>query len=251
MKPILSAFFRRDLVDEANNIFGTFLRYVFVVCNVCLFYFLYHWMRPDVQGAFSFFVTGWAFFLLTHQGLEGLVQAFQREMDLRMLEVFGSLGLSPLRLFAGLAFWPFVKAFFQMSLVLLVGEMLSPGSGRSVIDFSFWAGVFFGILIYFWVGVVIGSCLLMFKRLGGLVNLFSFANLVLAGVFYPSEILPAGIRFFSPLLPLTHLLQSVRSGFFDGGLLIWLAFLGAVSIFCLHCAYRWARKEGSLNQGTF
>jgi ABC-2 type transport system permease protein len=83
--------------------------------------------------------------------------------------------------------------------------------------------------------------------------------LLVSGVYYKVDVLPAWLQVFSYISPATYMLEGIRGGIIDGknladvwSMLAWLAFFGVVLIplglATFAVAERWAKKTGKLKR---
>ncbi len=247
----LKAFFRADILHEFDNPFGFLSPYLFVGLNITLFYSLHQWVQPVQQDLFSFFVQGWSLFLVTHRGLEKFVREIRREMSAGTLEMGWASGVSTFSLLGGIALWPFINGFLQMGLAMILGGILTHGVVLHLFGIHFWIAATLGILLYFLIGLVIGSQILMTRRGNSVVTFLSYLGLVLSGVFFPVTALPQWLQFFSSWFPLTHLLKIARgeSWLNDPAGIIIFTFLilsGLLGMGLLRYAFWRIRRDGTL-----
>lgn len=107
-------------------------------------------------------------------------------------------------------------------------------------------------------GIASAAVILVIKR-GESINLaLTTGSLLLAGVMFPTDLLPAWLQPVSKLLPLTHALEGMRLALFQGyslrQLLPQVAWLAVFSLVCLPLALglfalavRWTKATGTLS----
>jgi ABC-2 type transport system permease protein len=89
--------------------------------------------------------------------------------------------------------------------------------------------------------------------------LMSSVSTLLAGVYYPIEVLPWWLQGMAKVFPLTHAVQSFRSALLEGAspaalyrsmfvLLLFGIVLGPPSMFAFSWAVLWSKRAGTLGQ---
>lgn len=100
---------------------------------------------------------------------------------------------------------------------------------------------FIGLIVFMGYGFIVSNVAKNESVIPLFSNLFTFPQLLLSGTFFPIDVFPKGVRFFSNLLPLTHFNNAMREISFEGAtifdvwqdvgvLLIWGVILYAVAI---------------------
>lgn len=100
---------------------------------------------------------------------------------------------------------------------------------------------FIGLIVFMGYGFIVSNVAKNESVIPLFANLFTFPQLLLSGTFFPIDVFPKGVRFFSNLLPLTHFNNAMREISFEGAsifdvwqdvgiLLIWGIILYAIAI---------------------
>ena len=100
---------------------------------------------------------------------------------------------------------------------------------------------FIGLIVFMGYGFIVSNVAKNESVIPLFANLFTFPQLLLSGTFFPIDVFPKGVRFFSNLLPLTHFNNAMREISFEGAsifdvwqdvgiLLIWGVILYAIAI---------------------
>ena len=108
------------------------------------------------------------------------------------------------------------------------------------------------------IGLLSAAFTIAFKQNEPLTTAFIAASLLVSGIMYPIAVLPAWLRIFSPLLPLTHAADLTRFVFLNGAdrsnAAVHFVALGAfclvlpLGIWALSVSINYARRTGSLSQ---
>jgi ABC-2 type transport system permease protein len=155
--------------------------------------------------------------------------------------------------------WHYCWAFAESLLYLLVADLFF----QAHLD---WASVFAASLIVLLtvlanagIGFINASFVLVTKRTSPLASLLGLITNLLAGVYYPIEVLPSWLRSFSLLLPATYSLDALRrtmgqsDSLADVGrdlvaLTLFAIVLLPIGLVAFRYATRWAKIDGSLSQ---
>jgi ABC-2 type transport system permease protein len=113
------------------------------------------------------------------------------------------------------------------------------------------------LLPYFGLGLVSASFIIVFKQGNPIGGLLAMSSGLLGGVMYPVSILPAWLKPFSAILPITHGLEAMRQVLLNGvgigairNQLVILSILSIISLAAglvsIYYGVKIAKKEGSL-----
>jgi ABC-2 type transport system permease protein len=168
--------------------------------------------------------------------------------------------LSPTRLVVTLissSLWSYVFATLRICVYMIVGVALGMGLGSANVPFALLALVL-AVASFSALGLLTASVIILMKR-GDLMGwALRVSSLLLAGVYYPTDVLPGWLRAVGQALPLTHALELLRRSILLGEglaqlwgeLLILLgltAILFPIGLLACHVAIRVARTDGSLS----
>lgn len=159
---------------------------------------------------------------------------------------------------AGLSGYTFLWTMLKAVLLLLAGWTL----GAHVA----WSNALTALLIlvlivlaYLPVGIVSAAAVLAFRTAGPLAQGVLIGSVLLGGVYYPTQVIPAWLRSFSAIIPLTYGLRALRRTLLEnaslasvtsdlGILVLFIVVLSAISLGALSAALRYARRNGTLAQ---
>lgn len=262
--PFLVAFLRKELLEVLSSRTSLLLRIVGLGV-LCLVYYhlgkMINTASPSYRAGlggeyFPYFILGMATFEFTHTGLASFVRAVRQEASQGTFEILWLGRYSPVVVLLAMAAWPILDGLLQLTGFLVMGGILSPSVFQKIFLARFLATVVLAFLTYAWIGLFVIAWILVTKQGGTLVNLFSTLNFVLAGVLFPSSLLPLPLQWVSEALPLTHLLRLMRaeakgasgSLLWEGSALLLLAcVLYPLAWWCFKRAIRWTEREGSLS----
>lgn len=115
------------------------------------------------------------------------------------------------------------------------------------------------LLPFFGIGLVSASFIIVFKQGNPIGGLMAMSSGLLGGVMYPVTVLPAWLKPFSAILPITHGLEAMRQVLLNGASiatirnqLLILSILSVLSLAtgltAIYFGVKIAKKEGSLLQ---
>jgi len=261
------AFIRRDFETQVSYRLNFFLRIVGMLISVSSFYFMSQILGTAVSpylqrygtDYFHFALLGIAFYPFIGLSANSLAEAIHEYQHKGTLEV---LFLSPTPIFASLVMstlWRYCWAFAESLFYLLVAGLFF----QAHLD---WANILSALLVVLLaifanagLGFINASFVLVTKRTSPLARLLDLVTNLLAGVYYPIEVLPYWLRAFGRLLPATYSLDALRRTMLQGASLIdvgqdLLALAGftvvllPIGFVAFHYAVRWAKIDGTLSQ---
>lgn len=207
------AFFKRDFLIDWNSRFSFVFEIFNIVFTVATYLFLSRIVGAAPEGDyFSFVLVGMAANEAMLTALMGLSRGLQLSRPAGVLKplLFGPT--PPVRILLLSSLYPSVRALFGMTLYLAIGGVPLgranlPGAaavaGASLAAFGalgIWAAAFTVISRYgerlLW--PVLSVCWL------------------LGGVLYPTDVLPAALRWAAAASPLTHALEGLRQALLSG-----------------------------------
>ncbi|MGH9067111.1 MAG: ABC transporter permease [Acidimicrobiales bacterium] len=184
-----------------------------LVIGVIAYFFLSAIIRSGsaiVGGSYLTFVT---LGLMGQQFLSGGFQGLSIELDRTIqqgrLEMLLIEPISWRLIPVGLALWPVVMSSGTAVVVFLVGTGLGARFNLAQIPVAV-AIVALGILAGIAMGVIASSIRVLAKRSDPVWTLYAMAVGLLSGVTIPINVLPAGLRTLSWLLPTTYVNSGVR-----------------------------------------
>ncbi len=257
------AFARRDLILDLSYRMWMLTETAGVVAQLLIFFFLARLVGPGgalsgYGGAyFPFVLVGIAFSGYQAAALNGFSESIHQEQGEGTLEAVLLTPTSLKTVLAAGALRALIWTTVRLAGTLAAGAWLL-GADLSRMNF-FAAGLAAGLTFAALAGLGLASAafLLVYKR-GSPVNAFlNGASRLLAGVYFPIEVLPEPVQAAAAWLPLTHGLEAMRRAALLGqgageigrelGLLALFAVILVPSgLFILRRAERRAKLEGSL-----
>jgi len=236
-----------------------------MMVSISLFYFisriLGNAVNPYLQSYnadyFHFALIGIAFMPLISLSANSLSNAIHEYQHAGTLEI---LFLSPTPILPSLTLstlwgycWSFAESFFFLGFAsLFFSAALS------------WSNILPALLIVLatilanaGLGLINASFVLVTKRSSPVASFLALVTSLLAGVYFPVQVLPDWMRFFSNLIPATYALSALRRTLLQGtsidmlgqdllALLIFTLVLLPLGLVSFYFAVRWAKMDGSL-----
>jgi ABC-type polysaccharide/polyol phosphate export permease len=208
------------------------------------------------HGYFAFAAVGQAVLRVVQVGTSSIATRLRTEQTTGTLEtLLTSAAPTPLVILATGAFdllSAVVSGIVTLALAALFGMPLgaTPASAAAVLLIGL-PGM---VALFAALGVAVGAFVLVFKQGAALIGLMTSVLALLCGAFFPVATLPRPLGSLARLLPLTWVLDILRSGLLDGhtawghlGLLLAsAAVLLPASLLLFQAAVHTARRRGTL-----
>ncbi len=260
------AFFRRDRLIETSYRSGFILRLGSALVTVAVFFFISHsfgaalssQIETSGSGYFAFVIVGVAMSEFLGESVGGLGGSLRESQTTGTLEL---MLLSPSRLatlMTSSSLWLQASAAIGALTYLVAGAFLGADFSRTNLPAAALTLVL-AMIGFTGLGLLAGAVVIVVKRGNPLGWAIRGASVVLGGVFYPTEVLPAGLQAIGALLPMTHALTLLRGSIFLGlGVadmipsfvalsVLSIAYYG-LGLYACSAAIRYARTDGSLAQ---
>lgn len=257
--------FRRDVRIALTYRLAFVLRFLSTLFQVVVFYFISRLVTGSPAGLeryggnyFAYALIGLAFLRLFNISLTGYANVITEAQQMGTLEAQALLPTPLHVLIFGANLWPYLYAFGETIVYLLLGLVLgAPLAGANVLGAV--AVALLASVAISGLGLMGASVILVFKRGNAVSWVVEAAAGLLAGTYFPPELLPGPLQNLSYLLPHTFALAGLRQALLTGAsfaqltpsLLVLLGFAlvllpaGALS---LQWALRRAQIMGNLAQ---
>jgi ABC-2 type transport system permease protein len=263
---VMWATFLRDMWTAASYRVGFVLSFGGSLIGVLGVFFLGEAFRGETVGAlhqyggsyFGFAVVGVALSNLMTLGLTGMSSRIREGQMMGTLEL---MLLSPNRLavlFLSSSLWAHTQAILSLTLYVIVGFALGMNVRDADVGMTL-LSLALAVLSFNALGLLSAAVVIVIKQGNPVALLISVGSILLAGVFYPTSVLPGWLRAIGQALPLTQALELVRRSALGGegmatlwGPFLLLAALTAVlmplGLWACKQAVRIAQTDGSLSQ---
>ncbi len=259
------AFFTRDRRIETSYRAGLLLRLGSAAATVGVFFFLsrtFDEAAPALTSVgtsyFAFVIVGIVAQEFLSQSVGGFGGALRESQTTGTLELM-LLGPSRLAtLMTSSMLWLHFSALLGGATYLVIALALGMDLSQAHVPMAV-AGLLLLVVGFTGMGFLAGAVVLVVKRGNPLGWALRGASLVLGGILYPVEVLPAILQPLSALLPMTHALTVLRGSLLGGDgpvelagplaalTVVSLAYLAA-GIVAMGAAIRHGRTDGSLAQ---
>jgi ABC-2 type transport system permease protein len=206
---------------------------------------------------FSFVIIGVAFSGYFGLGLSGFARALREAQTTGTMEAL-LMTPTPLSVIVtGSALWSYALTTIRVIVYLLIGTLLFTLRLEGANFLGALVSLLLSIVTFASIGIVAAGIIMVVKRGEAITGLFAAVANLLGGIYYPVEILPDWLQFFSRLMPVTYAVRAMRLSLLTGAawselmpdLLALTGFtivLFPLSLFILRRAVNLARIDGSL-----
>ncbi len=219
---MLWAAFRRDVKIALTYRLAFVLRFLSTLFQVAVFYFISKLVTGSPPGLdqyngnyFAYALVGLAFWRLFGISLSGYAGAITEAQQMGTLEAQALLPTPLPVLIFGANLWPYLYAFGETLTYLLLGMLLgAPLAGANPL-----AALLIALLASLAIsglGLMGAAMILVFKRGNAVSWVVEAAAGLLAGAYFPPELLPPPLQKLSWLLPHTYALTGLRGALLNG-----------------------------------
>ena len=261
---VARATFTRDRRTATSYRTGFLLTFGGSIANILSIYFLskaFGLATPVEsygESYFGFAVVGVAFSTFMGVGLTGIGSRIREGQLMGTLEL---MLLSPNRLGVLLfssSLWSHAQATVTLFIMLLAAAALGMDLSQANIPMAA-ASLVLAVVSFSALGLIAASVVIVIKQGNPVSLLLGFASILLAGVLYPTSVLPGWLQAIGQLLPLTQALELIRGSVLRGegietlwgpflSLAVLTAVLLPVGLWACSRAVRLAQTDGSLSQ---
>lgn len=267
LRKTMPIFLQRDLKTQVSYRLSFLLQLVGIFFSVTSYYFVgqVFGMQTNPYLAayggdyFSFVLIGIAFLGYQSVALYGFSNVVQSAQTTGTLEAMLTTPTRLSTILLGSSAWDFIFTSFRVMLYLLAGTLFFGARFTG----ANWGAALLVLLLTVTslsaIGILSASFIMIYKRGSPINFLISSVSLLLGGVYYPVEVLPAALQAVARLYPLTTSLQAMRRALLTGASLSSLAgdlaillgftlLLMPLSFAAFGYAVRQAKRDGSLTQ---
>jgi ABC-2 type transport system permease protein len=261
------AFIKRDFYVQASYRLNFVGRLARVLVLMAVFYFISATIDSAVGAElgryggsyFNFVLLGIAFYPFISLSTDMLSQVIYHYQKNGTLEI---LFLSPtpaLSIFVMSTLWRYLWVLAEALFYLTTANLIF---GASLA----WGNIALALLVVVLVifanaglSLMNAGVVIITKEESPLVKMLALLTTLLAGTYYPVEVLPIWLQQFSHLLPATYAFRALREALLRGegwaglqsellALLIFTGLLLPLGWLIFHASVRWAKVDGSLSQ---
>ena len=262
---IVKAFLWRDLQIEMSYRLAFSLQFIQIVFSVAVFYFISRLVGPSANpyladyggDYFAFVLIGIAFSGFLGVGLSSFSNSIRQAQTTGTLEAMLSTPASFSSIILSSALWRYLMTSIHVLVYLLIGSIFLDAALQVEDLGAVGLILILSVIAFSSLGILAASFIMVLKRGNPITWVFGTLSSLLGGVYYPIEIMPDWLRFFSKLLPVTYALKGMRLVLLSGASFADISGdILALSLFCVILlplgllAFRYAvnraRQDGSL-----
>jgi len=266
---IVWAFIRRDFYVATSYKFQFIFQLTAGFFIVAFFYFIAQLIDAGASNKmlsrfntdyFSFVLIGVAAAGFLQTGLSGFAERLRTGMTEGSLEMTFSCPVKPIWVLVMPCLWAFFFEALKALVIVFFGVFVFGANMDKANLLSCAAIMLFTITSYSVFGILSASIIMVIKK-GDPINLaFTAASSLIAGAYFPTDLLPTWLAWIAKILPMTYAYDGLRMSLLKGadmsGIGNDLFFLSAFSVVGLpiaiaiaHFAIAKSKRDGSL--GTF
>lgn len=244
------------------NFVGTYLSGILVVVFFAVLARFYGNAQPAALAPyggdyFTFLLVGGVFARYLSLGMRHFGRELEHDLAAGTIEPVMVTATPPGLALLGPSLWILIEGILLMIVQLLVGVFffgadLSRANWLSALALA--ALTFFALNSW---GLLSAAFVIVFKRADPLSWLVDVTIFMLAGVYFPIQLIPAGLRVFAYLLPLSYALEGLRFALMRGDtllelwryiliLIVFNIILLPVGVFGFRLALDYVKRRGSL-----
>jgi ABC-2 type transport system permease protein len=209
------------------------------------------------QGYFAFAAVGLSVLRMVQTSLTSFSSKLRSEQTSGTFEALLASPVSPSVVVLGSASFEILRALVAglvtLGVAVLFGVRFNVGPGSVV-------GILVGLpalmATFAAVGVAVAACAVIFKQITALLALITTGIALLAGIYFPTDVLPGVLKVVAEALPFTWGIDVLRSALLQGelastrlGMLVGFAVVSLpLSLWFFSLSIDRARREGSLTQ---
>ncbi|MGI8983099.1 MAG: ABC transporter permease [Acidimicrobiales bacterium] len=261
----MAAFVRRDWNVARSYRLQFLLDLASIPLSLALFFFLSRLVDTSSlsaegdlqQGYFAFAAVGIAVLRMVQTALTSFSVKLRNEQTTGTFEALLASPVTPSVVVLGSASFEILRAtvggFVTLGVAVLFGVRFNLGPGSIV-------GVLVGLpalmATFAAVGVLVAACAVIFKQITALLGLIATGLALLAGVYFPTDVLPGPLEVIAEALPFTWGIDVLRAALLQGelagtrlALLVGFAVVFLpLSLWLFERSIDRARRQGSLAQ---
>ncbi len=258
------AFLVRDLLVEMSYRVAFLMQLAQVFIAVFVFYFISRLLgsaaAPGLAAYggdyFAFVIIGVA--LSSYFGI-GLISFAQSLREAQTTGTLEAMLMTPTRvstIVLGSALWAYAFTTLRVLLYLVAGALLGVSFARANLGLAVLI-LILSIITFSAIGILAASFIMVLKRGDPVTGLVGVGATLIAGVYYPVEILPRPLQVLAQLVPVTYSLRALRLSLLQGAswrdvvpdvaaLVVFAVILLPLSLYAFRLAVNRARVDGSL-----
>ena len=263
--PKLLAFVKRGFLHASSyrlNFVGTYLSGLLVVIFFAVLAKFYGNSQPAALAPyggdyFTFLLIGGVFARYLSLGMRHFGRELEHELAAGTIEPVMVTATAPGLALLGPSVWILIEGVLLMIVQLILGAaFFGADFSRANWPAALVLAALTLVALNSW-GIISAAFVIVFKRADPLSWLVDVTIFMLAGVYFPVSVIPAGLRVVAYLLPLSHALEGLRFALMRGESLLELwryvvillafnAVLLPAGLFAFRWGLNYVKRRGSL-----
>lgn len=236
------AFIKKEFLIQNSYRLAFVFSWLGILVSVATFYFISKLLSPEDIISLKGYGTGYFPYVLIGIAFAGYFSIAMHTFagKIRDEQLSGTLEamlVTPTRLstiIVSLSLWDFVFASINAVIYLVFGAVFFKVSFAQINIAAALLILFLTVISLSSVGIISASFIMVFKKGDPLSWLVTVSSGFFSGVFFPVEILPAGLRVFSYFSPLTYTLRGLRHAILQGyNVTMLIPEIASLAIFCI------------------
>jgi ABC-2 type transport system permease protein len=220
----IGAFIRRDFLVESSYKVAFVMQIISSLLPLFSFYFIAKLIPTDHVSALQHYGGNYFEFVLIGLGLANylvtILRAFgnivRRSQTSGVFEVTLSTKTSPQGIILYSAFYTLLTALLQLLILFWAAWALLGVSYARVDIVSSVVTLLLAMTSFTALGILSATAIVILKRGDPIEFITGAATAILAGAYFPIDLLPDWLRALSKLLPITYALEAMRHAIFQG-----------------------------------
>jgi ABC-2 type transport system permease protein len=215
--------------------------------------------RPELRdGYFAFAAVGLLMLYVIESCVSGPTERLREDQQSGTLEMLASTPVAPRQLLFGGAAYRLTRALLNAGVGMVAAVAVFGLRPTITVAGVLAVGIALlgAVLVAGAIGTAIAAAALTIRRTGVLATAANTAIALSAGLYYPTAVLPHGLREPAEASPVTWAVDLMRAGLLDGrldgvraaGLLVSAPLLLLVATLVFEHAFTSARRNGDLNR---
>ena len=216
---VAGAFFRRDFYIATSYKFNFVFQLMAGFFIVSVFYFLSLLVDSEASRAlvsrfntdyFSYVLIGVAGAGVLHTGLTGFAGSLRTGMTEGSLEMTFSCPIRPMWVLLFPCIWAFLFEALKIIVVIASGTLFFGAALGHANLSSGLVVLLVTVMSYSVFGIISASIIMVLKRGDPINAAFSIASTLVAGAFFPIDLLPSWLASVAKVLPMTYAYEALR-----------------------------------------
>jgi ABC-2 type transport system permease protein len=217
------AFLSRDFLIAISYRSAFLIQILGILFSVTVFFYMGHavggaspLLRPYGGNYFAFLIVGMAFVDYLGNSLQTFATSIREGQLMGTLEMLLVTPVRPSVIILSSSLWSYLFSSLRAILMLAVSALFYD-MPLGTANLSGALTVFLLSIVYLMgLGILLAGVVLIIKQAGVVTTLMIFTTVLVGGVAYPVDVLPAWLRAISGILPFTHSILGLRQALLLG-----------------------------------